>query len=435
MYEQAQITDVDAFYQDKFAYDADFDFATRPLNFLTARHFKQAWFYGLIKPGSRVLDFGCGSGTLAALKRKGCELYGVDYSAPALRIAKERNGYDEVFRGEIQDAPFPPASFDYVTSQDVLGHIEFTHKDAVIERLKHFLKPGGTMLHGIECGPVDYAAMSPEALADFVRVEGHVGIEDREANLARFRRFFRFADGQVRFDVVLPSVDEYLKQASGYQFAVNSVLQRFLRTLNSEEIAVFDTASGVTLLNAEMMQTPCHPYAHGFLFLRASDSPLPEMPDLFPGPFHLNLSDLIRDEDFFFRGWHGLEETEGRERFRWSGASAWLHLAGYQGYRLNLTVFSHHPALGQGLDAVEVLFVREGDGALVQRLLLRDRQPVALTLDIDAADWLIQLHVNTTYIPRYTADACRDGRIIGIGVQEPFLSWSQRSGEPAVCAS
>src|SRR5262249_14367075 len=107
------------------------------------------WIYDNVAPGSRLLDLGCGSGLLALLKRKGVTLVGVDLS-PACAGVTKRNGYDLVCAANLTALPFADSSFDYVTSLDVFGHIEFDQKDQVISEIRRVLKPEGLTMHGIE---------------------------------------------------------------------------------------------------------------------------------------------------------------------------------------------------------------------------------------------------------------------------------------------
>lgn len=154
MYEKVCITDVKEFYNNKFAVRREFDFTRNKIEYYEVDNFKLFWYYSNVKSGSKVLDFGCGSGTLAGLKRKGCELTGIDYSEEALSYAKKMNGYDNTVSVDIFDYD-NFGYFDYIISSDVFGHIPFKDKDAEIKQLKKFLKPGGSMLHGIERGPID----------------------------------------------------------------------------------------------------------------------------------------------------------------------------------------------------------------------------------------------------------------------------------------
>ncbi|MDQ3281902.1 MAG: methyltransferase domain-containing protein, partial [Acidobacteriota bacterium] len=56
-----------------------------------------------------------------------------------------RNGYDLTCAAELTRLPFGAGSFDYVVSLDVLGHVEFGEKDAVLAEAARVLRPGGLL--------------------------------------------------------------------------------------------------------------------------------------------------------------------------------------------------------------------------------------------------------------------------------------------------
>ncbi len=93
------------------------------------------------KTGGRILDLGCSAGSfLATLKGEGWELYGVEMSHEAARLAGARCGAN-VFVGDILDAPFPEASFDAVTCFHVFEHL-YQPRETLMKVAK-WLKPGG----------------------------------------------------------------------------------------------------------------------------------------------------------------------------------------------------------------------------------------------------------------------------------------------------
>lgn len=74
-----------------------------------------------VKPGSKVLDVGCGLGhSLLELESIGCDAYGVDPDKNALKLAKKFGLKFKV--GFIKDNPFPKENFDYVIANQVLEH-------------------------------------------------------------------------------------------------------------------------------------------------------------------------------------------------------------------------------------------------------------------------------------------------------------------------
>jgi len=93
------------------------------------------------KQGGCLLDLGCSAGAfLSTMISPSWSLFGIEISPDEAQRARERVGAN-VFVGDIFDAPFAPASFDVVTSFDVLEHLYQPRN--VIDRVFKWLKPGG----------------------------------------------------------------------------------------------------------------------------------------------------------------------------------------------------------------------------------------------------------------------------------------------------
>ncbi|MFW6184643.1 MAG: class I SAM-dependent methyltransferase, partial [Chloroflexota bacterium] len=98
------------------------------------------------RPGERVLDVACGSGTAALVAaRRYCEVAGIDYVPALIARAKKRaaaEGRDVAFRlADAQDLPYPDASFDVVLS--VYG-VQFAPDQATAAaELLRVCRPGG----------------------------------------------------------------------------------------------------------------------------------------------------------------------------------------------------------------------------------------------------------------------------------------------------
>src|SRR5712691_10848187 len=128
LYERAGI-DLAEFYRTKFVSDEVLDARYfKTLDRFDMRFARTMWVYDNVRAGSSVLDLGCGAGMLALLKRKQVSLTGVDLS-PECALAARRNGYDTTLTSNLSRLPFADATFDYVVSLDVLGHIGFVEKD------------------------------------------------------------------------------------------------------------------------------------------------------------------------------------------------------------------------------------------------------------------------------------------------------------------
>jgi len=90
----------------------------------------------------RFLDIGCATGFFMNGIRKYSEweVYGVDFGEKAVRYARDELGL-EVKHGELSDAGYPPAFFDYIHVNNVLEHV----LDPVwlLRECRRIIKPDG----------------------------------------------------------------------------------------------------------------------------------------------------------------------------------------------------------------------------------------------------------------------------------------------------
>ena len=90
----------------------------------------------------RVLDVGCGTGTmLRHLARYGV-VEGVDADEEAVRFCRER-GLEHVQRADVP-LPFEEGAFDLITMLDVLEHVD--DDTGMLADLHRVLRPGGVLL-------------------------------------------------------------------------------------------------------------------------------------------------------------------------------------------------------------------------------------------------------------------------------------------------
>lgn len=77
------------------------------------------------KRGERLLDVGCGTGEhLVLFQNSGCDVTGIDSSAPMLSIARQKLGHKvELYSGKAEDLPFSDNEFDIVS---MILSLEFT---------------------------------------------------------------------------------------------------------------------------------------------------------------------------------------------------------------------------------------------------------------------------------------------------------------------
>src|SRR4029453_6823887 len=170
--------------------------------------------------------------------------------------------------------------FDYVVSLDVLGHIAFEEKDAVLAEIKRVLRNDGVTMHGIECtdliGRKRVEEMSDVELKAFIEIDGHVGLEEEQQHAERFRRFFNFVNWEPRYALCLSS-EEFIKQTDKYGLPFEDDFVDYLRGLSFKERRAFDMAMGYVFGKISDLHISL-PTSGLYVFMKASDAPL--------GPFY-----------------------------------------------------------------------------------------------------------------------------------------------------
>jgi ubiquinone/menaquinone biosynthesis C-methylase UbiE len=124
-----------------------------------------AFFLPHLQPGMRLLDAGCGPGTitleLAQWLAPG-EVIGIDQGAEQIATAKRNGAQQQIpnVRFEVADIytlPFPDSFFDAVYCNAVLAHLQ--HPAQAIHELSRVLKPGGVV--GLRNGSNQWFLIAP----------------------------------------------------------------------------------------------------------------------------------------------------------------------------------------------------------------------------------------------------------------------------------
>ena len=108
-----------------------------------------------LTPKSRVLEFGCGTGSTAVLHAPYVKhITAIDFADRMVEICRERAaqaGVDNITfeRASIEEFEAPDAEFDVVLGLNILHLV--ADRDAAIAKVHRMLKPGGVFISSTAC--------------------------------------------------------------------------------------------------------------------------------------------------------------------------------------------------------------------------------------------------------------------------------------------
>lgn len=99
----------------------------------------------LLKPGDKVLEIGCGIGTIVSeLSKQGYDVRGMDISQVAIEYGRGKYPGIRLDVQPAEELPFEDGAFDVVLSFDLFEHI--ARIDRHVAEVRRVLKPGGYYL-------------------------------------------------------------------------------------------------------------------------------------------------------------------------------------------------------------------------------------------------------------------------------------------------
>jgi SAM-dependent methyltransferase len=133
--------------------------------------------FARLRDGGRVLDVGCGTGSLAgaiAASAPGAEIVGIDPALPFVQYARTRLAAPRITfdHGSALDLPYPAGAFDHTLALLVLMFIPQFEQAA--REMRRVTRPGGTVAAcswaagGLEMGAVlweEAGRLDPESVA------------------------------------------------------------------------------------------------------------------------------------------------------------------------------------------------------------------------------------------------------------------------------
>jgi len=141
-----------------------------------------------LRAGQRVLEIGCGTGSLILLVKSlhpAVEAIGLDPDPKALARAQrklERCGISvQLDRGFSDELPYPDESYDRVLSALMFHHLDRNEKTQTLHEVLRVLKPGGS-LHLLDFGSGQDGSDGP--LARLFRASEHLRDNSADVILA-----------------------------------------------------------------------------------------------------------------------------------------------------------------------------------------------------------------------------------------------------------
>ncbi len=183
----------------------------------------------------RILDVGCGTGINLVFLGSYGEPFGCDLFPEALMFSRRR-GLRKLVRAGVERLPFPDASFDLVTTLDVISHQSVPSEAAALREIVRVLKPGGRLLildSAFQClhGPHDLACHIGRRYVrrTLDRMCRQAGLEPERRGYFNFFLFPAVAAVRLLQKLVSPSPKTYVSNLKPIPAGINSLLEKIMR--------------------------------------------------------------------------------------------------------------------------------------------------------------------------------------------------------------
>lgn len=170
-------------------------------------------FEKYLRPGSRMLEGGCGQGNYVAYyTARGFRVVGLDFAQRALKTLRARQPQLTLCGGDVSQLPFADNTFDLYYSGGVVEHFE-DGADAPLLEARRVLKDDGTLLIS-----VPYYSPLRRALSAFHSDEWRkvAGPATDEKQFAQDKTFFQYAYHPREFQQMLADVGLKVVEKQGY---------------------------------------------------------------------------------------------------------------------------------------------------------------------------------------------------------------------------
>ena len=200
-----------------------------------------------VRPGTNVLDVGCGAGlALQHYAQRGADVSGVDASARLLTIAESRVPAAHLHHASLTEMPMEDSAFDAVTGVNSFVYAD----DGGLTEARRVLRPGGKLALGFWSDPLDFGwamAALGDALAPHVdTADTHTPLRMSESGAAA--QLLADAGFHVLDAGTVTSVSEFPDAEVAYR-ALASTGMMYPLTQSGDEAAL--RASSMEVLGAQ----------------------------------------------------------------------------------------------------------------------------------------------------------------------------------------